>query len=497
MKYEQVTILTRKQLYDQVWSTSILKLAEKYGISYAMFRKQVIAAKIPIPAPGYWTKLEFGKPAQVIELEGDYNQEVVLCAPIYLFEKDKKPYDTSQIISSDNTIPPLRVITGPEGELFGYLDCSEIYHAIWKNPMEDVLREYEMTKKGLKRFCKAESIPFPSSVQIKKISSGNKINMPRYFAADKRRSEFYLKNQFLHCHIERISGLSHEDKRIVLSIAAQLNYNGENRKLQHNVSAYMKEVSCGHYGYPTSDLSDAVQKRAVGIMDAIITPLENMGILVDDQLNLTQGKDTISFHFTETRYQQLHVETEEEKQKMAEYESRISMGRYARKPHIHKYDNIPTGRLSVSVGAMPKIKDSSDCALEDKLDEIFVSVFFAFEKACEERLTEEKEKIRLRSEAAKRIEMKAAYEKELENTVALMNQAQNFDISCKIRAMIAAVETQNPSDAQTLEWIKWAKAKADWYDPTTRYNDPILGKRCSGPAVFTIWGCGRNLGPII
>ena len=64
MKYEQVTILTRKQLYDQVWSTSILKLAEKYGISYTMFRKQVIAAKIPIPAPGYWTKLEFGKPAQ-------------------------------------------------------------------------------------------------------------------------------------------------------------------------------------------------------------------------------------------------------------------------------------------------------------------------------------------------------------------------------------------------------------------------------------------------
>ena len=42
---------------------------------------------------------------------------------------------------------------------------------------------------------------------------------------------------------------------------------------------------------------------------------------------------------------------------------------------------------------------------------------------------------------------------------------------------IAAVESSPELDSETLDWIAWAKAKADWYDPTVAAADPLFGKR--------------------
>lgn len=52
-----------------------------------------------------------------------------------------------------------------------------------------------------------------------------------------------------------------------------------------------------------------------------------------------------------------------------------------------------------------------------------------------------------------------------------------------IRDFIAAVETnlskidQKPSEL--LDWINWAKEKADWLDPLTAKKDAALGARYS------------------
>jgi len=46
-----------------------------------------------------------------------------------------------------------------------------------------------------------------------------------------------------------------------------------------------------------------------------------------------------------------------------------------------------------------------------------------------------------------------------------------------IRNYISAVESKSEIDEQTKEWVKWAKAKADWIDPTVSAEDPFFGKR--------------------
>lgn len=58
---EKALILTREQLYEQVWATPMGKLAASYGLSNVGLAKICEKHSIPRPPSGYWTKMEFGK----------------------------------------------------------------------------------------------------------------------------------------------------------------------------------------------------------------------------------------------------------------------------------------------------------------------------------------------------------------------------------------------------------------------------------------------------
>ena len=70
--------ISRQKLYDEIWTISARKVAEKYEIAYARFLKICSENSIPIPPSGYWTKLQFGKPVEKIPLPASKNQTVVL-----------------------------------------------------------------------------------------------------------------------------------------------------------------------------------------------------------------------------------------------------------------------------------------------------------------------------------------------------------------------------------------------------------------------------------
>jgi hypothetical protein len=53
--------LTRKQLYEIIWSTPLSRLAKEYALSDNGFRKLCNRYDIPIPKNGYWSKLKFNK----------------------------------------------------------------------------------------------------------------------------------------------------------------------------------------------------------------------------------------------------------------------------------------------------------------------------------------------------------------------------------------------------------------------------------------------------
>jgi hypothetical protein len=54
----------REKLYDEIWSKSLSKVAERYEISDVGLRKICMSMDVPVPPRGYWEKLAAGKPVK-------------------------------------------------------------------------------------------------------------------------------------------------------------------------------------------------------------------------------------------------------------------------------------------------------------------------------------------------------------------------------------------------------------------------------------------------
>lgn len=72
------TILTRKELYDLVWSASMVALSKKYAISDNGLRKICQRMNIPLPTNGHWMKLQFGKKVKVLALPENYSGDTTI-----------------------------------------------------------------------------------------------------------------------------------------------------------------------------------------------------------------------------------------------------------------------------------------------------------------------------------------------------------------------------------------------------------------------------------
>ena len=60
--------LSRKELYELVWSTPLKNLCVRFGISDVALKKTCARAAIPTPQPGYWAKKEAGKSTSQLAL---------------------------------------------------------------------------------------------------------------------------------------------------------------------------------------------------------------------------------------------------------------------------------------------------------------------------------------------------------------------------------------------------------------------------------------------
>jgi len=74
-------VITRKELYNGVWTEPMTLLAKKMEISESNLRRLCKEHGIPLPAVGYWKKLEFGKPVEKIELPvlPDIEKTIIVC----------------------------------------------------------------------------------------------------------------------------------------------------------------------------------------------------------------------------------------------------------------------------------------------------------------------------------------------------------------------------------------------------------------------------------
>lgn len=72
--------LTRRAIYDLVWSSPMTKVAEDLGISDVGLKKICQRHRIPTPPRGYWAKKQAGKPARQVRFHetADPQEEMVV-----------------------------------------------------------------------------------------------------------------------------------------------------------------------------------------------------------------------------------------------------------------------------------------------------------------------------------------------------------------------------------------------------------------------------------
>src|SRR6185369_3659709 len=65
---EQRNTITRQELYERIWTTPIVRLAEELGYSYPELIKIVTALNIPRPSGGYWYRIQHGGASEQVPL---------------------------------------------------------------------------------------------------------------------------------------------------------------------------------------------------------------------------------------------------------------------------------------------------------------------------------------------------------------------------------------------------------------------------------------------
>ena len=107
---------------------------------------------------------------------------------------------------------------------------------------------------------------------------------------------------------------------------------------------------------------------------------------------------------------------------------------------------------------------------------MMLSIYGEAEQVKQARLALEEAERQRREQERRREEQRQRYNAEVDRTLALVNCAADYEIARKIRAYVSAMEKAH-SDQDLSEWASWARAKADWYDPTVAKEDELLGRR--------------------
>ncbi len=202
--------------------------------------------------------------------------------------------------------------------------------------------------------------------------------------------------------------------------------------------------------------------------------MEPLECSLPDNLNFFFSGETVEFSFSEFADRVPRLPTKEENMKLLKYEEDRKRYSWASKPHMGKYDYVFNGGLKVIINNKKTFHDCQSYLLEDPLGDIMIELYEAAESIKKTREGLEDAERRHQEEIRQKEEYREHYNCEVDSTLALANLAEDYDTASKIRSYIAALEKARNHDAKTIEWIEWAKAKADCYDPiTAKENEPF------------------------
>ena len=518
--------ISRKALYEEIWSTSVIKTAEKYDISYTRLISACRKHHIPTPPPGYSTKLEYGKKVERTPLPESEEDSVTI----------KMPAETRK--EKQERIPPITVetimhdLSAPDEDdqdkfpLMHYGDNQqkqreELYQKVWEKPISEAAKDEHIADATFRNRCKKLEVPIPDRGYWAKLKAGKHVykkelhpmtlpDFPKPYTGQKRK---------LHIESNALSFMQKEGKLEILKLASVLRVGGHNsamlddiQKLYTSFREWHKPVQEIYIPgriprrrdepeaeFLTNEISVKTAKRAFHVLDALTRALLPYGgsftcaheiIYQNNRYNkkynywFNVNGERVYFTISEGKGQIVHEVTQEEHMEILQYKEAQRKGHYATRPAIPHYDETWNGRLKMIIAGKTTFEDCRSYMLEDRIGEILVALYEAFYpqrlntiKEYEQLKKEIEELDRKQEEEKKRQQTRDQYNAEIEKTKALINKAADYETARTIRNYIDAVRKNPNCPDNNPEWIEWANRKADWFDPTIGREDEIFGKR--------------------
>jgi hypothetical protein len=348
---------------------------------------------------------------------------------------------------------------------------KELYDLVWAKPLSVLAKEYQISDNGLRKICKKMQIPLPPMGHWQKVRSG--INPKRIALPDKYsgKNEVTLDERGFEddspiAKYYRLLKEISNDPSLPLKVPERLTnpdiliietrdcLNDEKRCYNPHRGIIASRQSVLNIRVSRQNIS-----RALRFMDALIKLLRARG------------------HDVRTGYGETHAVV---------YGSTIEISvkeklKYEMYERLGFKDYSAAGLLSFKIeGFRDRTWVDDKLPIEDKLSSILAKLELIGLELQEYRIRNEKlQKEREEKERIER-EIRERIDNELQKFKSLFMHAARLHQANILRAYIETYEADitkngNKSEEQ-LDWINWAKAKVEWYDPLINKEDHILNE---------------------
>lgn len=391
---------------------------------------------------------------------------------------------------------------------------QQLYEEVWAEPVSVVAKRYGLSDVGLAKICRKLSIPLPSIGYWAKVKAGKimkKVPLPQVGAPTKGMSS---PAQFTDSapqspplpvailkpiSAEKQKNIA-ETKQIARSArksAQSISVSSELTDPHPLVAAAMKRLrkrdgwddEKGLRSAPNEvldiEVTESSLERSLLLMDNLIKKLHALSVNVriipaSKQTVLDVNGASVPIKISEHVSRTNHEETSAEKKAREKYWNRSRYDTPVSYPSIPRFDYHPTGKLTIRAGRWPgrNWNDTNRTSLDDRLDEVVADIFVLAAAIKEKEDEEKRRKERRRLAEEQYAFLKNRLEDQQNKFKEIDEDAINWERAIRIRSFVDAKERKATMDGELppdlSEWLKWARAKADWIDPLIPVSDPVL-----------------------
>lgn len=343
----------------------------------------------------------------------------------------------------------------------------ELYDLVWSKPVTHIAKEYGFSDNGIRKICKKHNIPLPKSGYWSKLKFNKEVVKeklpkqdnspdiklekanPLLYEGNHKLSEIALRKKELERSKELIFKVPDKLSKPHKYIISTREYHKQ-LKIVKKRGGWSNEVDSTNT--LSIDVSENLLSRGLRFLDSLIKLFEKRGyeVTVTNKSEVKIKKHTYSFRLTE-KHKRIKKDTN-----------------YG----YDTFDLIPAGILCLKVDRTYPIKEWSDTKtklLEDKLKDILAWLELRAKEDEEQRVASELWQKQYQENLQKEKDLQKLKDEEFNKFESLFHTASRWHKSQYLRNYIKEFEEyaikSNTLDSEKKGWIKWAKEKADWYDP--------------------------------